>query len=460
MEDLLILLVFDEYNGKIVRNTVPEEYFEGFYFEVARRSYAYIDQFKTVPHQAIATLFDDILEGDDKNKAEIYRDILTRLYDSRDTVNPDFTLSRVHKFIEEQEFKSGIIQAAEVMQRGGDDSIEEAKRIMREHLSNSYEVFDPGIFLNETSKSLAFLDNTREAFPMGIPELDKRGLGPTPQELWMLIGVYGRGKTWSLINIGKRALLRRKKVCHVTLEMGADLTAWRYYQALFGLARRKDDVKITKFEYDTLDRLINFDTKTIAPNFSLDDQNFRKLIEDKVDDWYNFLGNLVVKQFPTGKLTIGQLEAYLDTLEASHNFKPDLLIVDYVDIMKINPSNYRIDLGMNTERLRGIAVERDIAVATVTQSNREGGKAKQVSGTNVAEDWSKMATVDVCITYSQTEKYEAPLGLARLYVDKARNDQAKFSVLISQSYSTGQFVIDSTLFQEQHHGLIEEYTED
>lgn len=447
--------MFDEWNGKIVRNTVPESYFEGFYFEIARRVYSYIDEYKTAPHRSIATLFDDVLEGQDKNKARIYRDIITNLYESRDSVNPEFAISRIHKFIEEQEFKSGIIEAAEIMQQGGDDSIERAKGVMRQHLSNSYEVFDPGIFLNDLNKSLTFLDQQREAFPMGIPELDKRGLGPSPQELWMLIGVYGRGKTWSLINLGKRALLRRKKVCHITLEMGADLTAWRYYQALFGLARRGEDAKVTKFEYDSLERLIDFDVRTVKPRSSLDSPSFRQDIEKKVGDWEGRLKNLVVKQFPTGRLTLGQLEAYLDTLEAAHGFKPDLLIVDYVDIMHIDPNNYRISLGKTTERLRGIAVERDIAVATVTQSNREGGKSKQVSGTNIAEDWSKLATVDVCITYSQTEKYEAPLGLARLYVDKARNEQAKFTVLISQNYNMGQFVIDSTLFQDRHNQIIE-----
>jgi replicative DNA helicase len=157
--------------------------------------------------------------------------------------------------------------------------------------------------------------------------------------------------------------------------------------------------------------------------------------------------NLVIKEFPTGSLTVNGLKAYLDMLENS-GFVPDLLIVDYVDLMKLpSDDNYRIALGQIFKDTRGIAVESNMAVVTVSQSNRDGAKGKKVTGANVAEDWSKIGTADTIITYSQTDE-ERNMNLARIYVANARNDQDKITILISQNYAMNQFCKDSYLMDD------------
>jgi hypothetical protein len=77
----------------------------------------------------------------------------------------------------------------------------------------------------------------------------------------------------------------------------------------------------------------------------------------------------------------------------------------------------------------------------VTQSNREGEKTKTVESHHAAEDISKIATADIVISYNQTRQ-EYELGLARLYVVKARNQRQWFSVLITQNYAASQFCLE------------------
>jgi hypothetical protein len=60
----------------------------------------------------------------------------------------------------------------------------------------------------------------------------------------------------------------------------------------------------------------------------------------------------------------------------------------------------------------------------------------------IAEDFRKAATADTVITYNQTPT-EYKMGLARLFVAKAREDMKNFQVLLSQAYPIGQFCIDS-----------------
>jgi hypothetical protein len=101
------------------------------------------------------------------------------------------------------------------------------------------------------------------------------------------------------------------------------------------------------------------------------------------------------------------------------------------------------------KELRGIAVERNIAVGIVSQSNRAGSKVKKLTEANIGEDFSKIQTTDTAFFYNQTDQ-ELKLGLARIEVAKTRNEAGHFEVLISQNYNTGQFCLDSSMVDRQY----------
>ena len=152
--------------------------------------------------------------------------------------------------------------------------------------------------------------------------------------------------------------------------------------------------------------------------------------------------DLIIKAFPTSSLTMQGFELYLDALERVHKFVPDVVCFDYPDLQKIDVDSLRTELGAIFKEHRGLAVRRNYALVTVTQGNRESAKARVTTDTHVAEDYSKIATADTVITYSQTNE-EKRLGLARLFVANARTEEDKFTVLITQQYQMGQFAIDS-----------------
>jgi len=74
---------------------------------------------------------------------------------------------------------------------------------------------------------------------------------------------------------------------------------------------------------------------------------------------------LIIKEFPTGQLTTRGLQAYLSNLETFYNFVPDLLLLDHADNMYLDPERIRIDIGRTFKDLRGIAVDRYMAMVTV-----------------------------------------------------------------------------------------------
>jgi replicative DNA helicase len=445
-ENLLTVLAFDPEKAPIVRAVVAPELFGGPYRLLAARIYDYLDTFKKPPGDHLPDLLSDKLEGR-AAEAEYYIEILESLHQAKEHINAAYVMASLETFVKRQSMRSIAIDLQKALQRDTEEGLEEAERLIAGANHVSLKVFDPGTRLSDKKRALAFLDLPDDSFPTGIKELDALGLGPTRKELWLFIGNAKAGKSWALGQLAKSSLRHRYRVVHITLEMSEKRTTQRYFQSLFAMAKRKDEFDITRFQRDTLGRINGFDTAKSRPALSMDDPKIRKKLEYRIDRWSSrILDNILVKEFPTGQMSVLQLRAYLDNLEASEKFVPDLLVVDYPDLMKLDKDNYRLALDEVFKELRGLAVSRNIALAAVSQSHRSAAKAKQVGVENVAEAYSKIAHSDVVITYTQTPA-EHKLGLARLHVAAGRNDRDRFTVVISQAYNTGQFVVDSSLMR-------------
>ncbi len=452
-ENLITLLCFSPEHASLIRNSVDIHLFEGEYRDIAEKAYFYFDQYGSPPDEHIADLFEEILQGEDSKKAEVLNRLLKDLWASRKTIHPEYVMDRLDAFIRMQRMKEGIIGAAQKIQSGGDLAIEEAEEILSASIQRGLQLFDPGIFFSDSERALSFLDKQMDSFPTGIPELDRRSLGPGRKELHLFVAPMKRGKTWWLVNLGKRAWWQdRKKVLHVTLEMSEERMIGRYIQCLFGIPKRDEKTVISKFELEEVEdekgrklwnHLVGVTEKQVKHKIALSDPKIKEYLRKKITQHGVSMDRILIKQFPTGFLTINGLIAYLDSLEMTRKFVPDLLIIDYPDLMKIDSGVHRIDLGRIYKELRGIAVERNIAVACASQANRAGMSATTVRDEHVAEDISKIATADCVLTYSQTDS-EKEQGLARIYVANGRNDEDRFTLLISQNYSTGQFVLEST----------------
>lgn len=449
-ENLSILLIYSDEHSKSIRNVVEPEWWGGPYAIIARRVYEFLDRYKKAPKDHIADLLADKLEDPKSRETGLYEDILVGIRDQHETVNAEYVMSQLEVFVRRQSYRAVAIDLAKALQKDTDASLEEADRLIKTAQGHSTAVFDAGLRLGDQDRVLDFLDLQTSAFPTGIPELDKRGFGPTRKELWLYIAKNKSGKTWMLIQLAKMAMLHRLRVCHISLEMSEGRSAMRYLQVMFAMAKRKEKKIITKFEKDQLGRMTGFGETEVTPKLSMDDPKIREKLMRKVKKFGpRMLDNVIIKQFPTGHLTVRQLEGYLDSLENNERFMPDLLIVDYPDLMKLDKNNYRLAIDEIYKELRGIGVTRNMAVAVVSQSNRAAAKTKNVGSDSVAEAYSKVAHADCIITYNQTSAEKA-LGLARLFVAGGRNDEDQITVVISQNYALGTFAADSTLLAGQY----------
>jgi len=438
-ENILTLLCWDDKSCGMVRASIAKTVFESaVYREVAGAAIDFIDQFKEAPKEHLADSLEHILQGDDKRKAGHFKKLIDNLYTAKDSVNADYVISQLHKFLRQQNFKAAIVKAVEALEDGRIDAAEVA---MQQGLASQVVSFEIGTSFKDPDQALAFMDSSDVPLMTGIEELDRRGVGPQKKEQLLVMAPAGMGKTWFMVHLGKWALLQQQTVVHITLEMSEARVAQRYVQTFFALPKRQLKVMLPTMRkghdgsmedvfYEQVDRA------------ALDDPGMRSKLSNRISREFRKRPSLIIKQFPTGTLTVSHLEAYLDGLERFHKIVPDMLLIDYPDLMAVDSANLRTSLGENNKKLRGLAVSRNHAQVIASQSNRESAKAKMVDGTHASEDFSKIATADTVLTYTQTLA-EKKMGLARLFTEKSRNEEGKFITLITQQYGIGQFALDS-----------------
>lgn len=403
------------------------------YRRIAKEAVEYLQKYNKPPRVHIKDLLEERLQRGEEGT--LLMDTLNAMERLQAELQPRYVLESLDTFINIRRLSQAIEKASDALQEG---KLEEAREAIA--VAPHTQSVSNGIWLSDTKAMLGFMDRGEdEFFPTGVSVLDDAGIRPQRKALHLFLAPKGKGKSWSLINIGKNCMMQRKKVLHITLEMPEQQVAGRYVQALFGMSTKQvSTVRIARFAKDDFGRCSAIDFDNINPKRVHADN--RKEVERKLGA-FKQRTPLLIKEFPTGTLTIAQLTAFLDTLERQ-GFVPDIILLDHLINMSLDRKNMRVDLGRVTIELRGLAGARNIAMATATQGNRLSNSAKNVRSDMVGEDWSIIGTADFVVTYSQTAK-EKKIGLARLSVEHGRTEEDGFTCLISQSYTIGQFCLDS-----------------
>lgn len=459
-ENLITILAFDGTNGKLVSRMLELNLMEGDYRLIAERCITYWQEYDRPPGDHLADLFADILEDEHNRRGKVIKRHLKNMLALSTSINTKYVINQLSDHHRLQRFKSAIVESAEKINNNEHMALPEVEEIWNTLLRKREVDFNPGMRLNETARVLARLEELATEFRCGIYELDKRGIVPMRGKLLLLGGAAGRGKTWGLIHMGAQALLDRKKVLHLSMEIDEEEVLGRYYQRLFSVGKRQgDEVEIMKLEKE-LDKLQGFSVKEYTPTFSIASNSAKLELDSHLEHMGKKGDNLIVKRFKPYELTANGIRAFLDTLETTENFIPDMVIVDYLGIMKMSdPKNTRGSIGMNCADLRSVAIERNMAFISAHQLSKKGEEAPMAKGTHMAEDWSIMGTADTVLIYSTTDM-EFRYGLGRIYVAKCRAEQDRFAILITQSYKVGQFCLESMYLQKVYGDLFKEFTAD
>ncbi len=130
--------------------------------------------------------------------------------------------------------------------------------------------------------------------------------------------------------------------------------------------------------------------------------------------------------YPNETLTVSEIKTLLDIWERRENFVPDVIVIDYADILEADPDIKRLDWRNQNnkiwQRLRSLSQERHCLVVTATQAAASSYDKEKIKLTDFSEDKRKYAHVTAMYALNQTDE-EKKLGVMRLSELVVRDDE-------------------------------------
>ena len=257
-------------------------------------------------------------------------------------------------------------------------------------------------------------------------------------DFFAVLAPVKRGKSFWLWDIAHRGCLNGLNVIFFSLEMTYNQVVRRAWQSIVAQPIQEKEVKIPYFEEIDKKYEIKYrEEKRKGIDIEKIEQEQKKLM------MYS-RGNLRIEVFPAGSATMDTLDVCLSNLEYYENFTPDVIVIDYADIIKGRIRDYRQQLNEIWIRLRGWAQEKNCLVVTASQTSKQAFTRDARMG-DVAEDMRKLATVTKMIALNQT-KSEKEAGALRieplLYRDGRLNGQ---QICVLESRDIGRVYLDSRL---------------
>jgi replicative DNA helicase len=142
--------------------------------------------------------------------------------------------------------------------------------------------------------------------------------------------------------------------------------------------------------------------------------------KDQVKDRLDKLrGGLYIREYPAGQATVNTIHAHLEKC-IQQNIEPDLIIVDYADLLTSKSSKEKRDkLDDIYTSLRGLASEMKLPIWTASQVNRSGAREEIIQGDRMAESYSKMMITDFAMSLSRSAE-DKENGTGRWHIMKNR----------------------------------------
>lgn len=286
---------------------------------------------------------------------------------------------------------------------------------------------DLGLSLKDVAASLGTVKTVKDdslGCTWGSPRLDNILGKIMPGEIGVICGVPGAGKTAWLGHFGIANFLLKKNVVMFSFEVNEQRLTTRFYKTLFNL-KTKDLLNLKEEDAD----------------------KFMKSPE---------VGDIRIVNRQANSCSSDDMAGIINDLIAYENFKPDLILVDYILITSANNKKINSSDGSYkyyktvTEELRNLGMEFKVPVITAAQINREGmgdqGGSKQViTGKDLSESRGIIDTADTILMIEQTGKEKvtekdqdgtALKGHYRIRIDKNRNGDVHDTVNFDINWKT------------------------
>lgn len=396
-ERVVVALLQDSAFAEQMSDVLDPRYFTVDHLgEVTKRVFDHLKRFKAVPTASVIEMQvrqDDGVDGTVTDRAS---EFLARV--------PSFTIDKDLSWVQENSLdfcrKQAVVRAMEQML----DQVERCDYgSMHKSLNEALEKGAPRDTGHEYSDGfdVRTKKSVRSPLSTGWPVIDRElGGGWERGTLATFIAPTGAGKSMFLVNVSAAAVAAGLKVVYFTLEM-ADFKIGLRHDSYYAGVEINDVPKHPQRVRDAISGL---------------------------------KGRLIIKEFPTKRAGVQTLRAHLQRLKTSKDFTPDIVVLDYADLLRGSGKfgEKRHELEGVYEELRGMAQEFNVALITADQTNRAGLNEEVVTVASIGESYAKATVCDLIMTISRRAE-DKQSNMGRLFIAKSRlgRDGTVFNFLMN-----------------------------
>jgi len=349
------------------------------------------------------------LKGMDDSLRNSVTNLLIKCSKKPEKSEAEYIKDKMEKFCRNRNIKNALVEAVSLVKEEKYDAI---IGLLNKAVSQSSSGGKGHDFHSE--REARWLGIERNPIPTGIQLLDDETLqgGLSAGELGVVVAATGVGKSHFLVHVGAEAILAGYNVLHYTFELNE-----------YAIGRRYDSHMTEIPSNEILQRT----------------GEVRRFYKEKN---LNEIGNLFIKEFGTGTASVITLKAHIDKLGA-FGFYPDLIVIDYADIMKSTNSatsfqGTRFEQKSIYEELRALSKEVKAPIWTASQANREGAAADYLTSEHMGEAYGKAQISDVVI--GLTRKVEDKIsGRGNLFIAKNRINSDGYGIQVNVCTATSTF---------------------
>lgn len=323
-------------------------------------------------------------------------------------------LAKIQEYVKQEAMRNALLDSATDLERKNTDGlVESTLRKFDDIQKLVFEELDFGVEMSsdEVDASLAdhidFLTNPSARIPTlwnCLDDVTHGGFFKDGKFLGVFMAQAGLGKSNILANLGYNFLKQNLKVAVISMEMSQNVYLRRF------------DSLISKIDIDDLGL-----------------SSMVGQLKDKVEKFYkqDYPGaRLNIKEFPPNSKSAKNLGQYVEKLVVAKGWKPDVLIVDYLNLLKPNVGASRGETTMYedgktvSEELRKLSYDLSIPIITAVQCNSSGFNTADIGMQNIAESRGIAHTADFIAGLYQTED-EQMEGVFHMKILKSRLGESK-----------------------------------
>jgi hypothetical protein len=475
--DILIGMIVDKHYMAQIRQHVQLACFKNKYARtIASWCLEYYDKYEDVPFKKIQDIYDyhdrkGEVEEEEVSMIEKLLETISQDYTEKDNFNSQFLLDLSQEYFNRVRIENATLKIHEELESG---TIAKAQEILVDASKpislTARRAIDP---LAEKNRLIAAFEKSREPLirlPGDLGELMNENL--TRASLVAIQAPEKGGKTWLLDYIKRVALEQRRNVLEVQL---GDLTEGQVIiRDSISIAEKSDKKKWC----GTFKKPIKFIDQSGAKECHAAPEGFDVEYEEVTIDeplnheeawklnrkYYKKHGIEPHKRYrlivvPARTMNTKMIDAECDRLYAEEGFVPDVIILDYMDILaKENARDEgRDQINENWIGAKSIVNKRDCLIVTATQSNKESYGGDVQDRFNVSDDKRKLGHVNGMYGLNQTD-IEKKFGINKMNAIIARDGDfiTSEACYILQCLRCGLPVVDS-LIPTLHGGKPETY---